>query len=876
MIYIHSFNESTQFELSSVGGKGDNLIKLSKLNGIKVPDGFCVTTGAYKKTFGENAELNSLLDHLSLQKKDEMDNIRTISAQIRSVIENKVIPEDITEAITAELKECGEDHSYAVRSSATAEDLPTASFAGQHDTYLNIIGRDSILKHISKCWASLFTERAVSYRIQNNFDHAKVFLAVVIQPMLIPESSGIMFTADPLTSNRKVLSIDASYGLGEAIVSGLVSPDIYKVRGNKIINKKIAAKNIAIYALEDGGIEERKIEPDLINKQTLTDEQILRLEQTGRQIETYFSCPQDIEWCLSENQFYIVQSRPITTLYPIPKVTGGEAHVFLSSGHMQMMTAPIKPLGMSFFKSVLGLSPSQEIGGRLYADMTHDLATPLGRIIAKSFISMVGDDLITNAITQIINNKKLIKTLPKGKDKVIKPENNSGVISIMLNAYKIFKKNDPDIIKGLTAKEDNAIEKMKEEIEKLSGNEVIDYIEKDHDKRRQKIATPANAGALTAVLLSEKWFSRKIKKWLGIKNAADTFLMSIPNSITAETGFGLLDVADTIRDYPEIIDYLNNPNDETFFEDIAKFTGGESVCKSIQTYLSKYGMRCSGDIDITVPRWSEKPTEIVPIILSNIKNFGPNASKLKFDQGITESMRRIDELAGKVKKLPGGRKKAERVRRIAGLIRNYIGYREYPKFSYMKRYFIYKQAMLKEAARLLDKGIIKELEDVYYLYFDELKEVVNTGRLDYSIIESRKKDYKGWEKLTPPRVMTSEGEIISGEYDTADIPKDALPGIAVSAGIIEGRAKVVYRFQEAELEDGDILVTEFTDPSWTPLFVSIKGLVTEVGGLVTHGAIIAREYGLPAVVSVENATRLIKDGQMIRVNGTEGYIEILS
>ena len=872
--YIHNLRESTKFDISSVGGKGANLIELSKIKGIKVPEGFCVTTEAYKKAFENNVELNLLLDQLSLLKKNEKDKIKTISDQIHGVIEDTIIPQDITKAVTAELRIHGENHSYAVRSSATAEDLPTASFAGQHDTYLNIIGKDSILKHISKCWASLFTERAVTYRIQNNFDHRKVFLAVVIQRMVIPKSSGIMFTADPITSNRKVISIDASYGLGEALVSGLVNPDIYKVQERAIINKNIATKNIAIYALEDGGTEERKIEPDLINKQTLTDEQILRLEQMGRQIETYFSYPQDIEWCLLENELYIVQSRPITTLYPVPEIN--DNRVFLSSGHMQMMTDPIKPLGMYFFKSVLGSSPSQEIGGRLYVDITHDLATPLGRLIAKSIIGMIGDTLITNSITKIIKDKKLIRTLPKGKDKVFKPESNSGALSIMLNAYKIFKKNDSDIIKNLIANEDNSIEKMNKEIEKLSGDEVFDYIYKDHYNRRQKLTTPPSAGALTAVLLSEKWFSRKIEKWLGIKNAADTFLMSIPNSVPSETGFGLLDVADTIRDYPEIIDYLNNPNDETFFEDITKFDGGETVCKSIKSYLSKYGMRCSGDIDITVPRWSEKPTEIVPIILSNIKNFGLNASKLKFDQGITESERRIEELASKVEKLPGGRKKAKKVRRIASLIRNYIGYREYPKFSYIKRYYIYKQALFKESSKLLQKGIIKEIEDVYYLYFDEFREVVNTSKLDYNIIQRRKEEYKGYDKLTPPRVMTSEGELITGEYDTADMPEDALPGIAVSSGIIEGRAKVVSSFEDAELEDGDILVTQFTDPSWTPLFVSIKGLVTEVGGLMTHGAVIAREYGLPAVVSVENATQLIKDGQMIRVNGTAGYVEILS
>ncbi len=874
--YVHSFIEAKKSNISSVGGKGSNLAELSTIESIKVPEGFCITTEAYKKVFLNNNELNLLFDQLSQLNVNDSDKINTISNKIRGIIEGTKIPQDITDEIIAQLNKFRDDTAYAVRSSATAEDLPTASFAGQHDTYLNIIGWESILKHISRCWASLFTNRAVTYRIQNKFDHRNVFLAVVIQRMVLPQASGILFTADPITGNRKVSSIDASYGIGEALVSGLVSPDIYKIREGKIIDKVISTKKIAIFPLNDSGTKECKLEEEYRNKQTLTDEQILQLDKLGRKIEAYFACPQDIEWCFLKGEFYFVQSRPITTLYPAPEINDGRNHIFLSSGHMQMMTDPIKPLGMFFYKSVLGLSPSQEIGGRVYSDLTHDLASPLGRLIAKSFISMIGDILITNAITKIIKNKKLMKTLPKGKDKVIKPGKTNGVISIMLNAYKIYKKNDPDIIRNLIANEDNSIEEMKNEIEKLSGEEVFNFIYNDHDNRRLKVTTPPQAGAITAVLLSEKWFNKKIGKWLGIKNAADSFIMSIPNSIAGETGFTLLDVADSIRDYPEIIDYLNNPNDETFFEDIAKFEGGETACESIKSYLSKYGMRCSGDIDITVPRWSEKPSEICPTIISNIKNYGQNGSKLKFEKGKTESEKRIEELADKVAKLPGGRKKARKVRRIASIIRNYIGYREYPKFSYIKRYDIYKQALLKEAAKLFQKGLIREIEDVYYLYFDEFRKVVNTGKLNYNIIESRKEDYKVYKKLTPPRIMTSEGEIITGSYDTADMPEEALPGLAVSDGIIEGRARVISSFEEAYLDEGDILVTEFTDPSWTPLFVSIKGLVTEVGGLVTHGAIIAREYGLPAVVSVENATKLIQDGQMIRVNGTEGYIEILS
>lgn len=282
-------------------------------------------------------------------KVEDRDQIGEISSKIRRIIMEAEIPSDVVKAVSQYLSQFGEEHAYAVRSSATAEDLPHASFVGQQDTYLNIIGKDAILQHISKCWASLFTERAVIYRMQNGFDHRQVYLSVIIQKMVFPKASGILFTADPITSNRKLLSIDASFGLGEALVSGLVSADCYKVRDEGIVEKRVATKKLAIYGRGEGGTETKQIDLDQQMSQTLTDGQILQLARLGRQIEAHFGQPQDIEWCLADDTFYIVQSRPITTLYPIPEANDQENHVYLSVGHQQMMTDPIKPLGLSFY-----------------------------------------------------------------------------------------------------------------------------------------------------------------------------------------------------------------------------------------------------------------------------------------------------------------------------------------------------------------------------------------------------------------------------------------------------------------------------------------------------------------------------------------------
>src|SRR5689334_10379280 len=409
-VCILRFQEIDRSMVTTVGGKGANLGELSRIKGIPVPEGFCVTTGAYKKVIESNPELNRLLEALTRLQAEERRNISEISSKIRAVIEGITIPKDVAEEIADCLTLFGEKDAYAVRSSATAEDLPTASFAGQQDTYLNIIGKAAILKHISKCWASLFTERAVTYRLQNGFDHRKVQLAVVVQKMVFPQVAGILFTADPVTSHRKVLSIDASFGLGEALVSGLVNADSYKVRNGKVIEKKISTKKLAIYALKDGGTYEQEIEPERQNRQALTDEQILQLERIGRKIEEHFGCPQDIEWCLADDTFSIVQSRPITTLYPIPEAHDQENHVYVSVGHQQMMTDPMKPLGISLFQ-LTAARPMFKAGGRLFVDVTHQLASPVSR---EMLLDAMGqhDPLLKDALVTIIERGDFIRSLP--------------------------------------------------------------------------------------------------------------------------------------------------------------------------------------------------------------------------------------------------------------------------------------------------------------------------------------------------------------------------------------------------------------------------------------------------------------------------------
>jgi len=881
---ILGFQQIDKTKLAMAGGKGANLGELSGIKGIQVPEGFCITTDVYKEVIGNSAALDSLLHQLAMLTADNRQAIGETSAKIRKVIEAIEIPKDIENEITRHINQLGESNACAVRSSATAEDLPSASSAGQQDSFLNIIGKDAILKHISKCWASLYTDRAVIYRIQNaslphgqGFDHRNVHLAVVVQKMVFPQAAGIMFTADPVNSNRKVLSIDASFGLGEAMVSGLVNPDIYKVCNGTIIHKKISTKKMAVYALKDGGTIEQEIEPERQTVQALTDDQILQLEQLGRKIEEHFGHPQDIEWCLVDDtrlqkgqSFYIVQSRPITTLYPIPETNDQENHVYISVGHQQMMTDAMKPLGLSFF---LLTTPAlmRTAGGRLFVDVTPMLATPAGR---ETMINVLGksDPIIKDALTTILDRGDFIKSLPDDK-KEAGPGKSDKAVSHP--NYQALNDYDPTIVSELIKNNQTSIETLKQSIQTKSGADLFDFILEDLQQSRTINYDPRSFGVIMTGMNAASWINEKMNEWLGEKNAADILSQSVPNNITSEMGLGLLNLADVIRPYPEVIEYLQQTKNDNFLDELVQFDGGQETRDAINAYLKKYGMRCAGEIDITKTRWAEKPITLVPMILNNIKSFEPDAANRRFEQGRQEALKKERELLDRLKQLPDGEQKAIETKRMIDLVRNLSGYREYPKYGIVNRYFVYKQALLKEAERLVQASVIHEKDDIYYLSFEELRETVGTHKLDYQVINKRKDEYKLYQKLTPPRIITSDGEVITGRYNRENIPAEALAGLAVSSGVIEGRARVILNMEDADIEDGDILVTSFTDPSWTPLFVSIKGLVTEVGGLMTHGAVIAREYGLAAVVGVENATRLIKDGQQIRVNGTDGYVEIL-
>ena len=564
----------------------------------------------------------------------------------------------------------------------------------------------------------------------------------------------------------------------------------------------------------------------------------------------------------------VVQSRPITTLFPIPPAGDAANHVYVSVGHAQMMTDPMKPLGLSMWQLT---TPRQMsiAGGRLFVDVTQALASPASRGPLLEVFGR-GDPLLVDALTTIIERDGFLPPPPDadpGAAPPAGPPAGAGPEPI---------EPDPAVVTELIGQTQASLATLRREIQGTSGPELFEFILADLQELKRLLFDPRSHQTFMAAMDASWWLNEHLEDWLGEKNAADKLSQSVSHNVTSEMGLALMDVADVIRPHPELVEFLEQVDDDGFLDELAQLDGGALASDAIRAYLDRYGMRCVGEVDITRPRWSEHPATLVPLILGNVRNFESGAGARRFDRGLQEAREQEQQLLERLRSLPDGDQKAQEAKRRIDIMRTFIGYREYPKYGMVSRYFIYKQALLREAERLVQAGVLRDREEIFYLTFEELHDVARTNEVDYELIRRREDAFRSYAALTPPRVLTSDGECLMGTHRRADLPPGAISGVPVSAGIVEGRARVILDLAEADLEAGDILVTAYTDPSWTPAFVAIKGLVTEVGGLMTHGAVIAREYGLPAIVGVDHATHRIRDGQHIRLDGTEGYVEILA
>jgi len=813
-----------------VGGKAASLGALARLPEITVPPGFCVTAPAFETVIAGIPQADAELERLDAMTAGD-PGIVAAASRIRALIERASLPDALVAEIRARLEGDGNPAGWAVRSSAAAEDSPTTSFAGVHESYLGLRGADAVLDAVRRCWASAFSDRAVAYRRRQGLSLREVGMAVVVQHMVAADASGVLFTADPVSGDRRVVAIEACAGTGEALVSGRVVPQALKLRDGAVVGSTPGP---------------------------LGQEKALELAAIGRRIERHFGAPQDIEWCLAGGAFAIVQSRPISTLFPVPPRQDDVRHVYLSVGHQQMMTDAMRPLGLSVWHK-LAARPMHEAGGHLFVDITAQLASPDSRAALLAMLNR--DPLVHSAVEELVDRDYI----------PVRPDEEPAGKPIMPSASE----EDPALVADLIAGSEHALEEAKRQVEGKCGGELLETIAADLAALKRQLSDPRSMAALMAGIDSTWWLHDHLRDWLGDSSVVDVLSQSVDNNITSRMGLDLLDVADAIRPYPEAIAFLRKLGPADALEGLERVAGGAEARDAISVFLATYGMRCSGEIDITRTRWREQPAVLVPMILGNIDHFEAGEAKRRFAGGLARAKAAEQDVLRRLRALPDGHSKAARAQVEISRMRAFIGYREYPKYAWVGRLDVHRRALLREASRLVERGLIGRIDDIFYLRFDELVELVGTQEADPERIAERRAGFALHELLTPPRVLTSDGEALFGTFGHEGLHSNNIPGLGVSGGAMEGRARVIIDPAGLGVDRGDILVTAYTDPSWTPLFLTIAGLVTEAGGQMSHGAVVAREYGLPAVVAVRDATRRIRDGERIRIDGSSGLVTLL-
>lgn len=896
MQYIRMLTELDQNDLPLAGGKGANLGALIKA-GLPVPPGFCITTRAYLHFVEANRLQDRILELVKSVQPNQLDSLESVSAAIRSLFEAGTMPEAVAGELAAAYAQAaaadGSPAPVAVRSSATTEDLPELSFAGQQDTYLNVLGIDALQQAVIRCWASLWTARAIGYRARSGIDPAEVALAVIVQQMIQSEASGVLFTANPLTGKRSETVIDAAFGLGEALVSGLVEPDHYVVdaKSGCILEKTLGAKALAIRSLPGGGTQ--TIHADASREQALPDEQILTLSSLGQQAARHFGAPQDLEWAWAGGRLYVLQSRPITSLYPLPEgVLDEPMRVFYSFGAAQGMLDPISPLGIDFFLSLAAgvgrnfgsqLTPKTQTffmaaGCRAFINITGLFRTKQGRQFLKFFVPAI-DPANAALFQQILDDPRLSINQTRASF--------SGRVKFARGALRIAA----NVLRNLVSPESGR-ERINRRIER--------YLQSIQTRVSQAEDLKTLAGVLQElyILLPQtllpflasgaisgigplQLLLRLSKQLPDGSHMVMELTRGLPYNVTTEMDLALWDTAQVIQADPESAAEFEK-------RDAAALAAGYQAGllptraqTAVDRFMQRYGMRGVAEIDIYRPRWRDQPLHIFQVLKSYLSFGEEDLSPAEvFRRGAERAQAAGQQLISAFRRERFGWMKAHLARFLIHRVRKLGGLRETPKFTMVRFLGIVRAEIVRAGEQLAAQGTIGEANDIFFLHLWELQALAE-GSLSNprELISQRRQAYQrelGRKQI--PRLILSDGTTLyDGSLRTAQAEAEGntLTGSPVSAGTVEGVVRVVFDPHQTQLQPGEILVCPGTDPAWTPLFLAAGGLVMETGGMMTHGSVVAREYGIPAVVGVSQATTRLQTGQRIRVDGSSGIITIL-
>lgn len=897
---------SPEIVLENGGGKGANLSRLIR-SGYPVPDGFVVTSQAYRAFVDHHSLADRIAERLEHTQLDALDALEAASQEIRGwFLEGRLSAELEAQLFQAYL-DLGSP-PVAVRSSATAEDLPELSFAGQQDTYLNITTPSALKDALLRCWGSLWTARAIGYRARNGIPYEGLALAVVVQRMVQSHASGVLFTANPLSGLRSQAVIDATLGLGEALVSGQVDPDQYIVQQNgqpphlHILQKTLGGKALAIHSLDAGGTQ--TIHADNRQVQALPDQQILALAELGWQVAGEFGSPQDIEWGWADGKLLLLQSRPITSLYPLPQGMPPEPlHVLLSFGGLQGMLDPITPFGRDgIFMLVVGAArfidfdrtiETQraffEAGERIYINITPFIRNKLGRKVIRAAMS-IGE----SGSKQTLEDLLVEPRLSPGKSPFslhTTPKLAKLVIPTMLRMLRTLIAPDASRRRFFEAGEAMLAQIRAQAQHPATLRQQLELIQSFYRVVPHMMiheAIPCFAPGLAMLNLLNRLAA-------GIPDGSRLVLeltRGLPYNVTTEMDLKLWDVARAIQADPQSAIYFQNRSAAVLAGDYQSGSLPLVAQTSLQAFLEKYGVRGVAEIDVGRSRWQDDPAQMIEAILSYLRIDDPSrAPDQTFKRGAAAAQAAQEQLVSQLRHQPHGWLKAHMVRFAVYRVRALSGMREYPKFIAVNMMGILREMLLKTGGSLVRAGLLDQDKDAFFLHWRELDSIAPFQNADQSwnaqavktqldlkdLVADRRLLFNR-EKLRRqvPRLLLSDGRAFyEGVSASSAAEQDVLPGMAVSPGVVEGRVRVVFEPHKANLQPGEILVCPGTDPAWTPLFLAAGGLVMEVGGMMTHGSVVAREYGIPAVVGVSHATRRLQTGQMIRVNGNTGKIYIL-
>lgn len=897
-----------QYDQTIVGGKALNLGELI-LAGLPVPPGFLVLTSAYEcfvTTNNLQAEIERLVQSVS---PDEPATAETAAQAIAERFEQGALPAEIEAAVLAAYQQLAVP-AVAVRSSATAEDLPGTSFAGLHDTYLSLTSAAEVLSALKRCWASLWSARALIYRERQHSAHHPLRMAVIVQEMVEASAAGILFTCHPITGARDEMILNASWGLGEAIVSGQVNPDTITLdrQNGQVKHLEVAEKQLMTMPTA-GGVATQAVPFDLQSQPVLSLPQIARLFELGAIIEQHFSAPQDIEWAIADDQVFLLQARPVTTRLNRQTVAvrqeeldvpGDDAweqrekpeihsyDLWTRTNIGENFLDPITPLSATLWPTffVFGRLPSKEerasaspalptLGERFYGRMyVNEGAVIHGAMemgIPTNFLDSTwgssgrglrsSDDTIhffrgLRRVPSLIGEaRKAAKQQPN----VPKPPKQPAQKQPRRSPEQLFAQVDAWV---------EAFQSL--DLPQLDDRTLWNYVPL-WIERGKALRSILVAAALAGI--SFYFLERRVNKWTGQAGQTTVLVQALSGVYTAEVGSMLWHMARILSEAGLAEVVQKHPAEEAL-ELLQVRTEARPFLAEFEAFLQRHGYRCPNDAELHNPRWAEQPAQVIEMLKSYLRmdaSANPLAIEQRRQQEREETTRHLKAQINPLRRplFNWLLKQAQDKTRLRDNNRSYVA-----KFLFPMRLLL-----IELGRRWAARGWLADPDDIFFLTLYEIDDIISAenpltlGTYLITSTAARRTTFDYWHTISAPAALGPGGTPLADPPLTGSY----LQGLPASAGRIRGTARLVESISEAAtLAPGEILVTRGTDPGWTPLFPLVSGLVLETGGLLSHGAIIAREYGIPAVINVPGALSIIKDGQMIEVDGANGrvYVEM--